>query len=222
MIAGLIFMVFYNAFLFGLFFLSAGSFNFPFAWITLGAFALINFLIIFNVDPDLISERFKFGGQGVIRRDQAIASTSFIFMYLAPLIIAGLDLGRYGWTPAFSPFFKIGALIIFILGNLLGRWAIATNRYFSTFVRIQEDRGHQVVTSGPYRFIRHPGYAGAILSQVVLPLALGSLVAVIPAVLGGIGFIIRTALEDRELIANLDGYAQYAEQVPNRLIPGIW
>jgi protein-S-isoprenylcysteine O-methyltransferase Ste14 len=188
----------------------------------LGSYGLISKFNLFFVESDLISERMQFGGQGVNRRDQLVAFISFVFLYLIPLVVAGLDRGRFGWTQNIPLAIKIAGLVVFILGNFLERCAISSNRYFSTFVRIQKDRGHQVVTRGPYRFIRHPGYAGAILSQLVLPIVLGSWLALIPAIIGGMGFILRTALEDRELIDHLDGYRQYSDEVRWCLLPGVW
>ncbi len=96
------------------------------------------------------------------------------------------------------------------------------NRFFSTFVRIQEDRGHHVVTTGPYRFVRHPGYAGAIVGSLALPLALGSLWALIPAAIGSAGFALRTHREDRMLRDELPGYLEYSRRVRWRLLPGLW
>ena len=99
---------------------------------------------------------------------------------------------------------------------------MVSNRYFSTFVRLQHDRAHQVETRGPYRYIRHPGYAGVVAGALALPLALGSRWALLPAVVGASGFVLRTALEDRVLLKELDGYMDYASQVHHRLVPGVW
>ena len=108
------------------------------------------------------------------------------------------------------------------LGYALFMWAMVSNAYFSEVVRIQEDRGHQVATDGPYRFVRHPGYAGAILSFLGSPLLLGSWWAFIPTALGVGGYILRTALEDKTLQLELGGYREYTERVRYRLIPGVW
>jgi protein-S-isoprenylcysteine O-methyltransferase Ste14 len=96
------------------------------------------------------------------------------------------------------------------------------NRFFSAVVRIQRDREHTVVTSGPYRLIRHPGYAGALITSLAIPLLLGSLWALIPAALVVCLLILRTALEDRTLQEKLDGYREYAGRVRYRLLPGVW
>jgi protein-S-isoprenylcysteine O-methyltransferase Ste14 len=108
------------------------------------------------------------------------------------------------------------------LGSALGNWAMLENRFFSGYVRIQTDRGHMVVSNGPYRSIRHPGYLGGIVTWLAAPLALGSLWALIPAGAVVVAYVIRTALEDRTLQAELDGYKEYARQTRYRLVPGVW
>jgi protein-S-isoprenylcysteine O-methyltransferase Ste14 len=222
MIQGLVFVLFYFLFLAAIFFIAAGTIQIPAAWISLGSFAIISIVNLFLVDPDLISERLQFGGKGVNRVDRVLASGSFLFFYPLTLFMAGLDVGRYQWTQEYSIAIQVSAIILYIVGNLLGIWAMVNNRYFSTFVRIQEDRHHEVETRGPYRVIRHPGYAGTILSAMTLPLALGSVFALIPALIGSLGFVVRTAMEDNELIRELEGYRDYAERVRYRLVPKVW
>jgi protein-S-isoprenylcysteine O-methyltransferase Ste14 len=113
-------------------------------------------------------------------------------------------------------------LAIAVLGSLLTTWAMIANRFFYGVLRIAKDRGHTVATGGPYRYVRHPGYGGAIAFDLAAPLVLGSLWALIPAVLTACAIIVRTALEDRALQAGLDGYAEYAQRVRYRLLPGVW
>ena len=137
------------------------------------------------------------------------------------LVVAGFD-KLYGWTSPFSPIIKIVAFSVILLGYVLGTWALMENRFFSGVVRIQTDRGHQVVTTGPYRFIRHPGYVGVIWTYLTLPLFLDSLWAFIPALLTLAASILRTALEDKTLQAELPGYKEYAQRTRYRLFPGIW
>jgi protein-S-isoprenylcysteine O-methyltransferase Ste14 len=105
---------------------------------------------------------------------------------------------------------------------MLANWAVAANRFFSSVVRIQRDRGHQVVDAGPYRYIRHPGYAGSMLNMVGVSFALGSRVALAAAVVVCLVLGVRTALEDRTLRNELDGYTDYARRVRFRLVPGVW
>ena len=104
----------------------------------------------------------------------------------------------------------------------LSVYAMASNRFFSPVVRIQHERGHTLVTSGPYRFVRHPGYVGAILASACGGVALGSWWSLVPLAPFAALFLRRTAVEDRMLRADLDGYAGYAERVPYRLVPGRW
>jgi protein-S-isoprenylcysteine O-methyltransferase Ste14 len=114
------------------------------------------------------------------------------------------------------------ALVVMFLGYSLFSWAMATNAYFSARVRIQADRGHQVVSDGPYRLVRHPGYAGVLPFAIALPVMLGSLWALVPGLVLVVSVVGRTALEDQTLLRDLDGYAAYAERVRFRLVPGVW
>jgi protein-S-isoprenylcysteine O-methyltransferase Ste14 len=108
------------------------------------------------------------------------------------------------------------------LGFGLFLWAMASNAYFSEGVRIQEERGHTVATNGPYHYVRHPGYSGAILAQLATPLLLGSIWAVIPSLLSAGFYVIRTYLEDKTLILELPGYSDYVKQTRYRLLPWVW
>ena len=113
-------------------------------------------------------------------------------------------------------------LVTVLAQDVLLTWSMASNAFFSTVVRIQDDRGHAVASGGPYRFVRHPGYVAAILFYLVTPLMLGSVWTFIPSVLMVLLFVVRTALEDRTLREELDGYWEYAQRVRYRLLPGVW
>jgi len=113
-------------------------------------------------------------------------------------------------------------VLVFLLGCAMEFWAMSANRFFSTNVRMQTDRGHVVCSTGPYRHIRHPGYAGIILYTLASPVFLGSWWAYLPALAGVVGFILRTALEDRTLQLKLPGYKEYAQKTRYRLLPGVW
>ncbi len=137
------------------------------------------------------------------------------------LIVAGLD-KLFGWTSPFSLPVKLAALILILFGFVLGSWALMENRFFSGVVRIQTDRGHYVVTTGPYRFVRHPGYVGALWSYLAIPIFLNSLWAFIPTGLLVIVIFLRTYMEDKTLQTELPGYKEFSQKTKYRLLPGIW
>jgi len=137
------------------------------------------------------------------------------------LLVAGFD-DRWGWSPRLAVAVQVAGFAAVALGDVLFAWAMASNQFFSSVVRIQQDRGHTVQTGGPYRFVRHPGYVGTIVPALATPLALGSLWAFIPAALLSAVIVVRTALEDKTLQDELAGYAEYAQRTRYRLLPGVW
>ena len=137
------------------------------------------------------------------------------------LIVAGFD-KLHGWTAPFSLMIKTAAFVVIISGYVLGTWALMENRFFSGVVRIQKDRGHYVVTTGPYHYVRHPGYAGVIWTYLAIPFFLDSWWALIPSLLILIFSVLRTYLEDKTLQAELSGYREYAQKTKYRLFPGLW
>ncbi|MFA5617720.1 MAG: isoprenylcysteine carboxylmethyltransferase family protein [Syntrophorhabdaceae bacterium] len=153
--------------------------------------------------------------------DKALAPLLAVSVSFPLFIVAGLD-HRYGWSPVFPSWLSIVGLIVIALGYAFGGWALVENRFFSGVVRIQTDRGHVVCDSGPYGIVRHPGYAGNILSLPGIALALGSVWTLIPAAVALTIAVVRTALEDRTLQEELPGYREYARRVRYRLIPGIY
>jgi protein-S-isoprenylcysteine O-methyltransferase Ste14 len=183
------------------------------AWITATA------IVIFRLNPDLLAERLG-PRKGAKPWDTAIMSILGLTQ-LVRYIVAGLD-QRYGWTGGFPLAAQIAALTVCVLGYALFVWATASNIFFSQMVRIQSERGHAVATGGPYHYVRHPGYLGAILYELAVPFLLASWWALIASGLGALLLILRTALEDRTLQAELAGYVDYARQVRHRLLPGIW
>lgn len=141
-------------------------------------------------------------------------------LFLAVLVVSGLD-HRFGWTPALpGPVMATGAAAA-LAGNSLFLWAMASNGTFFRGVRIDADH-HDVARAGPYRIVRHPGYLGAIIAQLTMPIAAGTLVALLPAALGAAALVRRTQLEDRFLIESLAGYAAFAGQTRYRLVPAVW
>jgi len=142
-------------------------------------------------------------------------------LLVALFVVAGLDAGRFGWSAAPAAARVVGWVGL-VASSAWITWVAMTNTYLSRLVRIQDDRGHRVVSSGPYRFVRHPMYAGLLVVFVCIPLALGSLWGLTVSALNVALFVLRTALEDRTLQRELDGYAEYAQRVRYRLIPGVW
>lgn len=172
-------------------------------------------------NPDIIAERARSMELQDAKPWDKILSPMLAFGALIILIIAGMD-KSFGWTTPFTLNVKLAALIVIVLGYVFGSWALVENRFFSGVVRIQTDRGHHVVTTGPYRIVRHPGYAGALWTYIAMPILLDSLWALIPTVLLIGVLVLRTSLEDRTLQAELPGYAEYARRTRYRLFPGIW
>ena len=172
--------------------------------------------------PGLLAERAVFGqSPGIKPWDKVLAPLMAVSISFPLVIVAGLD-HRFGWSPAFPVWVNVFGLLLVAAGYALAAWAMAENRFFSGVVRIQTDRGHVVCDSGPYRWVRHPGYAGNILPLAGIVLALGSLWTILPAAFAlGIA-VTRTALEDRTLQDELPGYRDYARRVRYRLLPGIY
>jgi protein-S-isoprenylcysteine O-methyltransferase Ste14 len=172
--------------------------------------------------PGLMAERQNIENiQKAKAWDRVLAPLMAVSVGFPMVIVAGLDY-RYNWSPEFPLWLIVLGFILISLGYAFAAWALAENRFFSSVVRIQTDRGHVVCDSGPYRFVRHPGYAGNIPPLFGIVLALGSVWALIPAAVALIITVIRTVLEDHTLQEELPGYRDYARRVRYRLIPGIY
>jgi len=171
--------------------------------------------------PDLIAERAKFmQHEDAETWDNKILKALGIFGVLN-LVLIGLD-RLLGWTDAYGLGVRLIALVLMNVGYMVSSYALIENRFFSGNVRLQTDRGQKVTSTGPYSWVRHPGYVGAVLSYLVTPLFLNSIWAYIPTIITIGLYVLRTALEDRFLQENLDGYRDYAKKVRFRLLPGIW
>ena len=206
-----------------IFFVSSGRLDWWMAWVYLAMMvANLGFAVFILLPkyPDLLAERSGMQ-EGAKDWDKVIVRFAAVFLPLLMWIVAGLD-QRFGWSPPIPFTVQILALAVSVLGNALTFWAMASNAFFSAVVRIQTDRGHTVASGGPYRYVRHPGYVGLIGFDLSAPLALGSLWALIPGALAACLFVLRTALEDRTLQEELDGYRDYSGQVCYRLLPGVW
>ncbi len=202
-------------------FLVAGRLSWTEAWVLLGISltgTLATALWNLRHNPQMLNERGRMG-RNAKSWDKGIGLLYTLFLF-AIYVLAGLD-ARFGWS-AVPIWVKALGGIALALSFALTFWVMTVNTFLSTFVRIQEERGHTTVSSGPYRFVRHPMYVGILLMSCVMPFLLGSWWAVIPGGLNIVLFFIRTALEDRTLQAELPGYEEYVNQVHYRLIPGIW
>lgn len=206
----------------GVLFLAAGRLDWPAAW----AFLIVYFLIalvtavwMLRTNPALTQERARPGGNA--KSWDNLLMVLNLLLTLALFAVIGLDAGRYGWSRT-----PLGVRALGLLGFVpafgLPLWAAGVNAYLSSRVRIQTERGHAVVAAGPYRYVRHPMYAGMICYDLSVPLLLGSWwgLAVGAAMIAAV--ILRTAWEDQTLQQELPGYEAYSRQVRYRLLPGVW
>jgi protein-S-isoprenylcysteine O-methyltransferase Ste14 len=169
-------------------------------------------------NPELIEARMHFGS-GTKTWDKVWA-VLYAPVMVAVYVAAGLEV-RDG-VPDPPGLVWLGGLALFVPGSALLTWAMVVNPFFEKTVRIQTERGHRVIDTGPYAYVRHPGYVGFAAWILGTPLLLGSGWALVPAALSVVGIVIRTALEDRTLTAELAGYPEYAARVRYRLVPGVW
>jgi len=204
-------------------FVAAGQLDWWGGWLFVGAYlggGVVGMLIVSHLNPEVMQARTE-RHEGTKPWDRVLLRV-YALMCLLTTVVAGLDAGRYGWSPPIPLALCIVAIVVLEVSQGLSAWAAAANAHFETTVRIQNDRGQRVCTSGPYRFVRHPGYLGYIITWISAPLIMGSWWALIPAGLSGMLFVVRTALEDRTLREELDGYGEYAQKVRHRLLPGVW
>ncbi len=200
---------------------SAGRLDWPNAWVLLGLnlAASLASMALLSRNPELRAERgnIKAGKKW----DKPIVGVVVLVGPVSTWITAGLDT-RFRWSDGMPRAAFVLGVVVAVLSAALIAWAMHTNKFFSSIVRIQKDRGHVVVTSGPYRFVRHPGYTGISAFTLATPLILNSRWAFAPAAITAAVTGLRTALEDRTLQNELEGYADYAGKVRHRLVPQIW
>ncbi len=206
----------------GILLFSSGRFDYWQGWVYLFVnlvFVALTARVLRN-ELGLVAERLH-PGKGMKWWDKGY----FLFstpLYAAAVIVAGIDAGRFHWSPRPAMALYFAGLVLYISGQGLFLWAKKVNRYFSSVVRIQAERGQTVCREGPYRFCRHPGYLGGLLFGLSTPVILGSYWALIPQALAAVLLIGRTFLEDRMLTKDLLWYAEYRQTVRSRLLPGVW
>jgi protein-S-isoprenylcysteine O-methyltransferase Ste14 len=199
-------------------FASAGTVTIVGFWVYIAIFAAVMVVSLAVLDPDLLRERMRPGG-----KRPPIALRLFTIVLVLHWIVAGLDRGRWHWSDSVPSWLQAAGLIAIAAGYALALWAMFVNRFFSSVIRIQTDRGQYVVTTGPYAFIRHPGYTAGILIILASGVALGSWLAAALLVVLSLPFLLYRAItEDRVLLSELPGYRDYANRVRWRLVPGIW
>jgi protein-S-isoprenylcysteine O-methyltransferase Ste14 len=205
------------------FFVPAGQVNWPQVWVLLALWVLYYLLMFFvglRVSPDMVLERAK-GFQKEGKAYDRVVIPVYMLTFAGLMITAGLDVGRYGWSNV-PVWVEMVAFVPVLLAYVLPIWATFSNPFAAGVMRIQEERGHHVISSGPYRFVRHPMYLGTVIFGIFTPLFIGSWWALIPGFAMACVFVVRTILEDRVLHEELPGYQAYAQKVRFRVFPGIW
>lgn len=203
-------------------FVSAGTWRWPRGWaylLVVLALEILTLGLLASRAPATLRQRGSVGA-GVARFDRMFAA-SWVTLALVTPVVAGLDAVRFRWSSLPWGCFVAG-LAVLVPAALLGDWAMLVNEHFEQFVRIQTDRGHRVVSEGPYRLVRHPGYLAAVTGALATPLLLGSVWTLVPTGLVAALFVVRTRLEDATLQRELPGYAEYAARTRFRLVPGVW
>jgi protein-S-isoprenylcysteine O-methyltransferase Ste14 len=212
-VQSLVFVIMLAATLFG----TAGCFDIMEFWVYIAIVAAVSALSLTILDDDLMQERMRPGGRRVGWHFLPLAIV--IFLHWA---VAGLDRGHLHLSDEVKPVLEVMALVLFALAWIVFVWAMYVNRFFSSIPRIPSERGHTVISTGPYRFVRHPGYTAALLAAVTSGIALGSWISTFIAPIALALLVWRTIVEDRMLQRDLPGYGDYAARVPYRLVPGIW
>lgn len=206
-------------------FLASGDWGWNLGWLYTGSMLLFTFVsrfIAIRLHPGFARERATASAmQDTKRWDKWLVPLIALWLPLLAVLVAGLD-KRFGWSPSLPEWAHWLGLGLLVIGYSVGTWAMAVNAFFSSYVRIQHDRGQTVVTTGPYAVVRHPAYSTGAVAMLGIPLLLDSLWAYPPVLLLCIGIVIRTALEDSTLLAELPGYPEYAARVRYRLLPGVW
>lgn len=205
--------------------ISAGTLQWPMAWV----YVILYFisiigsrLVVLKIHTDTLIERGTFRSATDAKKwDRPLSAIVGLFGPMTIAIISGLD-HRFRWSVNLPDFVAYLAIIPVIIGYSVSSWALIVNRFFSAVARIQKDRGQTVVETGPYRFVRHPGYAGALIASLTFPMMMSTLWAYAPSAIYLLVLVIRTKKEDEMLLNELVGYKEYSQKTRYRLIPGVW
>ena len=205
------------------FFLAAGRLDILRAWLFFSINligAIVGAVILWKLAPGLANQRGSVK-EGTKMWDKFFLATFVPISLILVPVVAGLDVGRFQWSKLGIPYAILG-IVLELMSFILWHWAMVTNEHFEASVRIQEDRNHRVITNGPYRFIRHPGYLSLILGGFSGSFVIGSAYSLIPAAIAIVAVIIRTYIEDRTLQNELAGYSEYVKRTKYRLFHGVW
>ena len=206
-----------------IFFVSAGHITVR-SWIYF-SFSFLSYsistIVLYKLNPELLAVRLKRKREGSKLWDEILMRVSNLIALILVPAVAGLDVGRFHWL-TLDIWFVVVGLVLFSISTILLNWAMVVNPYFEQTVRLQKDRDHKVITSGPYNIVRHPGYLAGIMYALVIPLTIGSVFALIPVGIYTILIIVRTWLEDKTLKKELNGYSEYSKRIRYRLFLGIW
>ena len=207
-----------------LLFLFAGRLDWWMGWVyvvlVVGVTVISRYLMI-RRNPELLEERTNALSREDTKRWDKIMAPIVAIGPLVQIIVAGLDF-RFDWSPPFALWVELLGIVLMLIGYLFAAWAMLTNAFYSSTVRIQTDRGQHVITEGPYRLVRHPSYLGFMIGYGATSLALSSVWSLVPAVVVIIVILVRTGLEDATLHKELPGYRDYAQKTRYRLLPGLW
>jgi protein-S-isoprenylcysteine O-methyltransferase Ste14 len=206
-------------------FITAGTIDWPMAWVY--AIALVGTTVVSRgvmlfKNPETLKERMTYThSENTASWDRFMVNVVGFLGPAVTFLVAGLD-HRYGWSARLPDWVQYSAAVLVVWGYVFAVWAMLVNRFFSSVVRVQSDRGQTVIKNGPYRIVRHPGYAGTILACVALPLMLNAFWSFIPSFLLAAVLVVRTLLEDKLLQEHLEGYMAYTKETRFRVFPGIW
>jgi len=213
--AALAFLVLLGAILF----LIAGTISIPTIWLYLFLRVIFTFASVLAMSEDVARERLK---PGAGSKPEPVYNIGTTIAYVSHIILAALDLGRFHWSAGFPMWLIALGTIVLLCGYGIVIWAVRYNEYMSARIRIQGDRGQQVIDTGPYAIIRHPNYAGGFLVSLASGFVFGSWVSIPSMLLHMALFMYRTLQEEKVLLVELDGYREYTSRVRWRFLPNIW